>query len=131
MTFIFSWEPFLQRMYTKKLQWFLQYWSLFYFNFLKTLEKKLRRVIFQMFIKDEISICQKPKSVKAIYIHGFESFYYSLSENDMSYRGLSHRSWDISNWNLKKGSQNLNIRSNSLCCSGLFWTSFWFLQVSQ
>ena len=40
---------------------------------------------------------QKPKCVKAMYIHGSESFYYSLSENDMSYRGLSHRSWDISN----------------------------------
>ena len=31
-------------------------------------------------------------SVKAIYIDGSESFSYSLSENDMPYRDLSHRS---------------------------------------
>ena len=42
-------------------------------------------------------LSQKPKSVKAIYIYGSENFHYSLSENDMVYRGLSHRSWDISN----------------------------------
>ena len=40
---------------------------------------------------------KKPKFIKAIYIYGSESSYYSLSENDMVYRGLSHRSWDISN----------------------------------
>ena len=38
-------------------------------------------------------LSQKPKCVKVIYIHGSESFHYSLSENDMSYKGLSHRSW--------------------------------------
>ena len=27
--------------------------------------------------------------------------------------------------------QNPSIRTNSLCCSGLLWTSWWFLQVNQ
>ena len=34
-------------------------------------------------------LSQKPKCVKAIYTYGSESFYYSLSENDTSYRSLS------------------------------------------
>ena len=33
------------------------------------------------------NLSQKPKSVKAIYIYGSESSYYSLSENDMVYGG--------------------------------------------
>ena len=37
-------------------------------------------------------LSQRTKSVKAIYIYGSESSYYSLSENDMVYRGLIHRS---------------------------------------
>ena len=37
-------------------------------------------------------LSQKPKSVNAIYIYGSESSYYSLSENDMVYRGLTHHS---------------------------------------
>ena len=52
-----------------------------------------KKVHFLQFYAD---LSQKPKSVKAIYIYGSESSYYSLSENDMVYRGLSHRSWDIS-----------------------------------
>ena len=55
------------------------------------LSKKVR---FLQFCAD---LSQKPKSVKAMYIYGSESSYYSLSENDMIYKGLSHRSWDISN----------------------------------
>ena len=47
-------------------------------------------------------LSQKPKSIKAIYIYTSESSYYSLSENDMVYRGWSHRSWDINNLNIKK-----------------------------
>ena len=35
---------------------------------------------------------KKPKSVKTIYIYGPESSHYTLSGNDMVYRGLSHRS---------------------------------------
>ena len=35
-------------------------------------------------------LSQKPKCVKAIYIYE-SGFYYSLSENDMPYRSLSHR----------------------------------------
>ena len=40
---------------------------------------------------------KKSNSITAIYIYASESSYYSLSENDIVYRGLSHRSWDISN----------------------------------
>ena len=42
-------------------------------------------------------LSKKSKYVKAIYIYASESSHYTLSENDMVYRGLSHRSWDISN----------------------------------
>ena len=35
-------------------------------------------------------LSRKPKSVKAIYIYG-SGFYYSLSENNIPYQGLSHR----------------------------------------
>ena len=38
-------------------------------------------------------LSQKPKGVKAISINESESFYYSLSENDMPYKSLSHRSY--------------------------------------
>ena len=51
--------------------------------------KLSKKVDFLQFCADLI---QKPKSDKAIYINESESFYYSLSENDMVYRGLSHRS---------------------------------------
>ena len=44
-----------------------------------------------------VEFTQKPKSVKAIYRYGSESSYYSFSENDMVYRGLSQRSRDTSN----------------------------------
>ena len=37
-------------------------------------------------------LSKKFKSVKAIYIYPSESSHYTLSENDMVYRGLSHRS---------------------------------------
>ena len=56
--------------------------------------KLSKKVHFLQFCAD---LSQKSKSVKAIYIYGFESLYYSLSENDMVYRGLRHRSWDITN----------------------------------
>ena len=85
--------------------------------------KLSKKVDFVQFCAD---LSQKPKCVKGIYIYGSESFYYSYVENDISYRGLSHRSWDISNQNIKK-----DITSSSLCYSGLFWTSFWFLQVNH
>ena len=56
--------------------------------------KLSKKVYFLQFCADRR---YKPESVKAIYIYGSESSNYSLSENDMVYRGLSHRSWDISN----------------------------------
>ena len=39
---------------------------------------------------------KKPESVKAIYIYASESSHYTLSENDVVYKGSTHRSWDIS-----------------------------------
>ena len=41
-------------------------------------------------------LSKKPKSLKAIYIYESKSSHYTLSENAMVYRGLSQRSWDIS-----------------------------------
>ena len=61
--------------------------------------KLSKKVHFLQFCAD---LSQKPKSVKAIYIYGSENFHYSLSENDMVYKGLNHRSWDISNKNIKR-----------------------------
>ena len=52
---------------------------------------------------------KKSNSITAIYIYASESSYYSLSENDMVYRGLSHRSWDISNYNIKKDADSAEI----------------------
>ena len=55
--------------------------------------KLSKKVHFLQFCAD---LSKKPKSVKAIYLYAFESFHYTLSENDMVYRGLSHRLRDIS-----------------------------------
>ena len=44
-----------------------------------------KKVHFLQFCAD---LRQKPQCVKAIYINGSESFYYSLSENDVAYRGV-------------------------------------------
>ena len=52
---------------------------------------------------------KKSNSITAIYIYASESSYYSLSENDMVYRGLSHRSWDISNYNIRKDADSAEI----------------------
>ena len=49
------------------------------------------------FLQFCVDFSKKPKSFKAyIYIYASESSHYSLSENDMVYRGQSHCSWDIS-----------------------------------
>ena len=55
--------------------------------------KLSKKVQFLQFCAD---LSKKSKSVKAIYIYASESSHYTLSENAMVYRGLSHRSWDIS-----------------------------------
>ena len=52
---------------------------------------------------------KKSNSVTVIYIYASESSYYSFSENDMDYRGLSHRSWDISNYNVRKDADSVEI----------------------
>ena len=51
--------------------------------------KSSRKVNFLLFCADPSN---KLKSVKAIYIHASESPHYTLPENGMVYRGLSHRS---------------------------------------
>ena len=53
-------------------------------------------------------LSKKSKSVKVIYIYASESSHYSLSENDVL-RGLSHRSWDISDYNIKKDTDSAEI----------------------
>ena len=68
----------------KKMVLFM-YFPCFLPGFLK-LSKKM------YFLQFRADLSQKPKSVKAIYIYGSESSYYSFSENDMVYRGLSHHS---------------------------------------
>ena len=52
-------------------------------------------------------VSKKPKSVETIYIYAAESSHYPLSENAMAYRDLSHRSWDISDWNIKKDADSV------------------------
>ena len=56
--------------------------------------KLSKKVHFWQFCAD---LTKKSKSVKAIYIYGYESSLYTLSENGMVYMSPSHRSWDISN----------------------------------
>ena len=51
--------------------------------------KLSKKVRFSQFRAD---LSKNPKCVKAIYVHAFESSHRTLSENDMVYRGLSHRS---------------------------------------
>ena len=65
-----------------------------------------KKVYFSQFFAD---LSKKFKSVKAIYIYVCESSYKTLSENDMVYKGLSHRSWDISYWNSKKDADSAEI----------------------
>ena len=54
-------------------------------------------------------LSKKSKSVKSIYIYASESSRYSLSENNMIYRGPSHRLWDISHQNIKKDVDSAEI----------------------
>ena len=54
-------------------------------------------------------ISKKSKSFKAIYIYASESSHYTLSENAMIYRGLSHRSRNISDENIKKDADSAEI----------------------
>ena len=55
--------------------------------------KLYKRVHFCNFFAD---LCKKPESAKAMYIYASESSHYTLSENDMVYRG-SELLRDISN----------------------------------
>ena len=54
---------------------------------------------------------KKSKSIKAIYIHASERSRFAL---DMVYRSLSHRSWDISDYNINKDTESAEISENSL-----------------
>ena len=44
------------------------------------------------FLQFRADLSKKPKSIKTILIYASESSYQTLSENDMVYWGLSHRS---------------------------------------
>ena len=68
--------------------------------------KLSKKVHFLQFCTD---LRKKSKSVKAIYIYASESSHYILSENAMVYRGLSHRSRDIRNYNIKKDADSSKI----------------------
>ena len=72
--------------------------------------KLSKKVHFLQFCAD---LSKKFKSVKAIFINASESSHNTLSENDMVYRGLSHRSWDISNENIKKDADSAGISQKS------------------
>ena len=65
-----------------------------------------KKVHFLQFCAD---ISKKPESVKAIYIYASESSHYTLPENDIVYRGLSHPSFDISDQNIKKDPDSAEI----------------------
>ena len=55
--------------------------------------KLSKKVHFFQFYAD---LRKKSKPVKDIYIYASETSYYTLSENDMVYTGLSHCPWDNS-----------------------------------
>ena len=54
-------------------------------------------------------LSKKSKSVEAIYIYATESSHYTLPENAMIHRGLSHRSWDIGHQNIKRDADSAEI----------------------
>ena len=56
--------------------------------------KLSKKVHFLQFCDD---LSKKSKFAKIIYIYASESSHYTHAENDMVYRDLSQRSWDISN----------------------------------
>ena len=45
-----------------------------------------------IFLQFCAGLTKKRESVEAIYIYAYESFHYTLSENDMVYSGLKYRS---------------------------------------
>ena len=61
--------------------------------------KLFKKVHFLQFCAD---LSKKSKSVKAIYIYASERSHYTLSENAMVYRVLSHCSWDVLAINKKR-----------------------------
>ena len=63
--------------------------SSFHVSFLSYGPKLPKKLYFLEFCAD---LSKKSKSVKAFYIYASESFHYTLSENDMVYRGPNHRS---------------------------------------
>ena len=71
--------------------------------------KLYKKVHFLQFCAD---LSKKFRSVEAIYIYASESSHCPLSECAMVCRGLSHRSWGISNWNIKKDAESAEILQN-------------------
>ena len=57
-----------------------------------------------------VILCRKkPKSIKAIDIYASESSHYTLSENDMLFRGVNHRPCYINNWNTEKDTDSAEL----------------------
>ena len=63
--------------------------SSFHVSFLSYGPKLPKKLYFLEFCAD---LSKKSRSVKAFYIYASESSHYTLSENDMVYRGPNHRS---------------------------------------
>ena len=61
------------------------------------------------FLQSCADLSKKSKSIKAIHIYACESSHYTLSENSMVYRGVSHGSWDISNYNIKEDADSAKL----------------------
>ena len=54
------------------------------------------------FLQFHTDLRKKSKSVNSIYIYASKSSHYTLLENGMVYRALSHHSWEINDKNIKK-----------------------------
>ena len=80
--------------------------SSFHVSFLSYGPYIIQKVHILQFCSD---LNKKLEPIKAIYIYASESSHYTLSKNDMVYRGLSHCSWDISNQNIKKDADSAEI----------------------
>ena len=61
------------------------------------------------FLQFGTDLSKTSKSVKTIFIYGFESSHNILSENDIVDRDPSHCSWGISGWNSKNNANSAEI----------------------
>ena len=94
----------LQTVRAEKVDKKWSYLSSFHVSFLRYGPWIVQNVHFLQLCAD---LSKKPKSVKAIWIYTSESSPYTLLENDMVCRGLSHLSLDIKNDAQEKLRKNL------------------------